>query len=193
MFDFMALSPEFNSTQIRRGAGSKPLHDTAAGWLALWEELNRAEQGLRLQINTLQMSFQGPASHALAIRITPYINWLNLNAMTALRSGQQVVKAAASYDRVCKAMVPEATIVKNRAAALTMKTTNIFGQFTTKIADLDHEYQTMWAQNAEAMMVYRNDVLAVVAATPSFTSPPSGLVGDTFPPPPSELVGDTFF
>ncbi|ALL56231.1 PPE family protein [Mycobacterium haemophilum DSM 44634] len=84
------------------------------------------------------------------------------HAGTASETAEYLHQAADAYETAVTLMVPTASIVANRAAALTMETTNLLGQFTSQIAELDGEYQKMWTTNAEAMNQYQFHIFDIM-------------------------------
>ncbi|WP_454560745.1 PPE family protein [Mycobacterium haemophilum] len=154
MPNFNALPPEVNVSNIQ-GPGSMPIRTAVKAWGDLTVELYTQMGRWKNQVSATQDSFKGPAARHFIDAANQYTSWLNGHAGTASATAVYLGLAAQAYDRAVKAMVPTSTIVANRAATLTMKTTNLLGQFTTKIMELDDEYQKMWAQNAEAMNQYQ--------------------------------------
>ncbi|WP_082129632.1 PPE family protein [Mycobacterium haemophilum] len=154
MPNFNALPPEVNASNIQ-GPGSTPIRTAVKAWGDLTVEFYTQMGRWKNQVSATQDSFKGPAARHFIGAANQYTSWLNGHAGTASATAVYLGLAAQAYDRAVKAMVPTSAIVANRAAALTMKTTNLLGQFTTKIAELDRAYQEMWAQNAAAMNEYQ--------------------------------------
>ncbi|ALL56300.1 PPE family protein [Mycobacterium haemophilum DSM 44634] len=107
------------------------------------------------QISATEELFKGKAARQFIDAAGRYGDWLTRHARTAGATAESLGQAAEAYDTAVRSMVPTSTIVANRAAALTMKSTNLLGQFTAKILELDRTYQEMWAQNADAMNTYQ--------------------------------------
>ncbi|WP_052915583.1 PPE family protein [Mycobacterium haemophilum] len=154
MPNFNVLPPEINVSNIR-GPGSKPIRIAAATWASLADELRSEAEQWRNQVIETEDLFKGGAAGNFIAAAGRYYTWLYKHAYTASVTAEYLNQAASAYETTVNLMVPTASIVANRAAALTMKTTNLLGQFTTKIMELDRAYQEMWAQNAEAMNIYQ--------------------------------------
>ncbi|AKN17887.1 PPE family protein [Mycobacterium haemophilum DSM 44634] len=99
--------------------------------------------------------FQGPAANEFRAKAGEYYNWLMQHVNTAHETAAYLHQAGQAYDAAVRSMVPYTTIAMNRTARLVLKATNLLGQFTTKISELDDEHQEMWAKNAEAMNTYQ--------------------------------------
>ncbi|ALL56270.1 PPE family protein [Mycobacterium haemophilum DSM 44634] len=154
MPNFNALPPEVNVSNIQ-GPGSKPIRTAQTAWESLAKELASAADGWGTQVSATQDSFKGPAAGYFLQAAKQYHAWLYNHAYTANCTALHLGEAAQAYDTAVRLMTPHTAIVANRATALTLKTTNFLGQFTTKIAELDRKYEKMWARNAEAMNEYQ--------------------------------------
>jgi PPE-repeat protein len=75
-------------------------------------------------------------------------------------------------------MVPPPVIKANRARRMSLASTNCLGQTSPAIADIEADYEQMWAHDADAMYAYARASAAASALT-RFSSPPcaTGLTG----------------
>lgn len=171
MLDFGALPPEVNSARIYAGPGSGPLMAAASAWNALAGELNSAATGYGTVITRLSSDgWLGPASTAMAQAAAPYVAWMSTTAAQAEHAATQAASAAGAYETALAAHVPPPLIAANRAQLAQAVMTNVFGQNTPVIAQLEAQYGEMWAQNASAMYSYAGHAAASTRVAP-FTSP----------------------
>ncbi|WP_454560746.1 PPE family protein [Mycobacterium haemophilum] len=175
MPNFNALPPEVNVSNIQ-GPGSKPIRTAQTAWESLAKELASAADGWGTQVSATQDSFKGPAAGYFLQAAKQYHAWLYNHAYTANCTAASLDEAAQAYDRAVRSMVPTSTIVANRAATLTMKTTNLLGQFANKIAELDRRYERMWARNANAMHEYQFAAFELMRQVEEKTITPAPLV-----------------
>ncbi|WP_197079870.1 PPE family protein [Mycobacterium haemophilum] len=154
MPNFNLLSPEVNVSNIK-GPGSKPIVIAQTAWRQLAQDLTLMTEQWVAQISATEELYKGKAASQFLDAAGRYGDWLAGHARTAGATAESLGQAARAYDTAVESMVPTSTIVANRAAALTMKSTNLLGQFTAKIGELDRAYQHMWAQNADAMNTYQ--------------------------------------
>ncbi|MCV7340032.1 PPE family protein [Mycobacterium haemophilum] len=161
MTNFNLLPPEVNVKSIR-GPGSKPMRTAQAAWDGLAEELYSKADEWIAQIAAAKAVFEGGAAGRFMEAAGQYHTWLNGHAKAARANVEYLAHAIHIYDATVEGMVPTSSIVANRAAALTMKTTNLLGQFTHKIVELDRAYQEMWAQNAELMNTYQSAIFDIM-------------------------------
>jgi PPE-repeat protein len=177
--DFETLPPEINSGRMYCGPGSGSimvaatawdqlagrLYDTAAYWRAVTSKLAQGPQGP-----------QGPAAIAMTQASAPYIGWLNATAAQAEHAATQAAAAASIHESALAAMVPPQVINANRAQRISLSTTNCLGQNSPAIADIDAEYEQMWATDTDAMYAYAGASADASTVTP-FTSPPATTAG----------------
>jgi PPE-repeat protein len=102
----------------------------------------------------------------------PYISWLDAAATEAAHAAAQAAAAACAHELARAAMVPPEMINTNRAKLASLATTNCLAQTSATIADIDAEYERMWADDAAAMYAYARASAGASALTP-FGSPPS--------------------
>ncbi|WP_197079810.1 PPE family protein [Mycobacterium haemophilum] len=175
MPNFNALPPEINVSNIK-GPGSKPILIAAAAWESLEQDLASAAKEWGPQIAQAYEAFQGEAANKFSEAAVRYHEWLHKHALTAKCTAEYLIQAADAYEEAVRSMVPTAPIVKNRAAAWTMKSTNLLGQFTHKIMELDDEYHEMWATNAGVMNEYQFRIFDIMRQVEETGITPAPLV-----------------
>jgi PPE-repeat protein len=167
VLDYGALPPEINSARMYSGAGSASLQAAASAWNGLAAELNSAATGYDTMITQLASDeWLGPASTSMADAAAPYVAWMNTTATQAEQAATQARAAAAAYEQVFAATVPPAVIATNRAQTAQLMSTNVLGQNTPAIAQLEAQYGQMWAQDAAAMYTYAGQSAAATKVTP---------------------------
>ncbi|OBI69181.1 PPE domain-containing protein [Mycobacterium sp. E796] len=160
--DFATLPPEINSGLMHSGPGAGSMTEAAAAWDRLAAGLYSAAQAPMLE---------GAA---------PYVNWLHTAAARAEQAGAQAAAAARAHHSALAAMVPPPAITANRAQLRSLGRGNCLAQSGPAIADVDAEYEQMWARDADAMYAYA--VAAADAATLAPFSSPPGYAGATAGP-----------
>ena len=172
MIDFGALSPEINSARMYAGAGSSSLMTAASAWSALAAELNSAALGYENVVTQLSSEeWLGPASASMASAVTPYVAWMKTTAATAEEAATKASGAAAAFEQAFASVVPPPLIAANRATLAQAVATNVLGQNTGIIAQLEAQYGEMWAQDATAMYTYAGQSATATKVT-SHTSAP---------------------
>lgn len=155
MFDFGALPPEVNSARIYAGPGSGSLMTAASAWNAIAAELQSAALSYQNVVTQLASEeWAGTASATMAAAATPYAEWLSTTAAQAEQAAIQASAAAAAYEAAFSAVVPPPVIAANRALVQQLQATNVIGQNTGVIAQLEAQYGEFWAQDAGAMANY---------------------------------------
>ncbi|BBZ13807.1 PPE family protein PPE26 [Mycobacterium branderi] len=171
MLDFGALPPEINSARIYAGPGSSSFQAAASAWNSLAAELNSAALGYDTVVTQLTSEeWLGPASAAMADAAQSHVAWLSSTAAQAEQAATQARAAAAAYDQAFAASVPPPLIAANRAQTAQLVATNVLGQNTPAIAQLEAQYGEMWAQDAAAMYGYAGQAAAATKVTP-FAAP----------------------
>jgi PPE-repeat protein len=170
--DFGALPPEINSARLYAGVGSTPLVAAASAWNALAAELNAAALGYENVVTQLAgEEWLGPASAAAAAALQPYIDWVSTTATQAEEAATQASAAAAAYENAIASIVPPPLIAANRAELAQAVATNVLGQNTGIIAQLEAQYADFWAQDAATMYSYAGNSASASTVTP-FTAAP---------------------
>jgi len=170
--DFGALMPEINSGRMYAGAGSSSLIAAASAWNALAGELHSAALGYQNVVTQLSSEgWLGPASVSMASAVTPYVTWMHSTALQAQQAGAQANAAAAAFEQAFAAVVPPPMIAANRATLAQAVATNVLGQNTGIIAQLEAQYGEMWAQDATAMYTYAGQSAVATKVTPYTAAP----------------------
>lgn len=172
MIDFGAIPPEITSARMFTGAGSGSLMTAAAAWNQAAAELHSAARGYQQTITTLSSDdWQGAASAAMADAAAPYVEWMTNTAAEAEQAASQARAAASAYDTALASTVPPPMIAANRAELTQLVPSNVFGQYTAAIAQLEAQYAEMWAQDASTMYNYAGQSAAATKVTPFAAAP----------------------
>ncbi|ORA07398.1 PPE family protein [Mycobacterium arosiense] len=177
MVDYGAFPPEFNSARIYSGPGSGSFLAAASAWSALSAELNSSARSYDNVITSLNSEeWLGTASTAMAQAAAPYVAWLTTTAAQAEEAATQARSAAAAYESALAASVPPPLIAANRTQATQLQATNVLGQNTPLIAQLEAQYGEYWAQDAAAMYGYAGQSASATKVTqfqkaPEVTNP----------------------
>ncbi|OBH55912.1 PPE family protein, partial [Mycobacterium sp. E2479] len=177
--DFGAFPPEFNSARIYSGPGSGSFVAAASAWSALAAELNSAALSYENVITALSSEeWTGTASTAMAQAAAPYIAWMTTTAAQAEETATQARSAASAYEAALASSVPPPVIAANRMQSQQLQATNVLGQNTPLIAQLEAQYGEMWAQDAGAMYSYAGQSATATKVAPFQKAPettnPSG-------------------
>jgi PPE-repeat protein len=170
--DYGAFPPEFNSARIYSGPGSGSFVAAASAWSALAAELNSAALSYDNVITALNSEeWQGTASTAMAQAAQPYVAWLTTTAAQAEEAATQARSAAAAYETALASSVPPPLIAANRTQVTQLQSTNVLGQNTPLIAQLEAQYGEYWAQDAGAMYSYAGQSATATKHTPFQNAP----------------------
>ena len=154
------------------GAGSSSLTTAASTWNALAAELNSAALGYQNVVTQLSSEeWLGPASTSMASAVTPYVTWMKTTATQAEQAAAQANAAAAAFEQAFASVVPPPLVAANRATLAQAVATNVLGQNTGVIAQLEAQYGQMWAQDATAMYSYAGQSAAATKVTPYSAAP----------------------
>src|SRR5665213_2022828 len=172
MIDFGALPPEVNSARMYAGAGSTSLTTAASAWRSLAAELNSAALGYENVITQLSSEeWLGPASTKAAQALTPYVTWMKTTATQAEQAASQLDSASAAFESAFGSVVPPPLIAQNRALLTQALQTNVLGQNTNVIAQLESQYGQMWAQDAGTLYNYAAQSSTATKVTPFQSAP----------------------
>jgi PPE-repeat protein len=152
--NFATLPPEINSGRMYSGPGAGSMTEAATAW-------DRLAAGL----------YAAAAQTGMTEATAPYINWLNATAARAQHAAAQAAAAASAHPSALAAMVPPRAITANRTRRFSLAKDNCLGQTSPAIADIDAEYEHMWARDADAMYAYAGAAADAATLAP-FTSPP---------------------
>ncbi|MCA2232484.1 PPE family protein [Mycobacterium intracellulare subsp. intracellulare] len=170
--DYGAFPPEFNSARIYSGPGSGSLVSAASAWSALAAELNSAALSYEQVVTSLSSEeWLGTASAMMAQAVEPYIAWMTSAAAQAEEAATQARAAAAAYEAALSSSVPPPLVASNRMQSKLLQATNVLGQNTPLIAQLEAQYGEYWAQDAGAMYSYAGQSSSATKQTP-FKEPP---------------------
>jgi PPE-repeat protein len=149
------LPPEIISALMYAGPGSASLQAAASAWNGLAAELSSAATGYNTVITQLAGDeWLGQASTSMAQAAAPYVAWMNTTAAKAEAAATSAQAAAAAYETARAAVVPPQLVALNRTETAQLLATNVLGQNTPAIAQLQAIYGEMWAQDVAAMQSY---------------------------------------
>ncbi|OMC21798.1 PPE family protein [Mycobacterium colombiense] len=171
MLDFGALPPEFNSARMYSGPGPASMMAAAWAWNMLAAELDSAATAYDTVITQLTSEeWMGPASRQMADAAKPYLAWMRTSAAQAEQAATSARAAVGAYETAFAATVPPPLIEANRTLLAQAISTNVLGQNTPLITQLEAQYGEMWAQDAAAMYGYAAQTAPTAEVTP-FTEP----------------------
>ncbi len=165
--DFATLPPEINSGLMYSGPGAGSMMRAAAAWETLAARLVSAAADYRA-VTAALAGGEGAACTQAAAR---YVDWLDAVAARSEHAAIQLKAAAGAHQSAFTATVPPPEIAGNRAQRMSLVSTNCLGHSSTAIANLDAEYDAMWARNVDAMHAYAEAATGAVAVAP-FPAPP---------------------
>jgi PPE-repeat protein len=172
LVDFGALPPDVNSARMYAGAGSTSMTTAASAWRSLAAELNSAAQGYENVITQLSSEeWLGPASTKAAQALTPYVTWMKTTAAEAEHTASQLDSASAAFESAFASVVPPPLIAQNRALLTQALQTNVLGQNTNVISQLEAQYSQMWAQDASTLYNYAAQSSTATKVTPFQSAP----------------------
>jgi PPE-repeat protein len=160
------------SALIHSGPGAESLANAAAAWQQLSANLEDAADNFASSLSSMDETWYGPSSAAMVQSVTPYLTWLRTTAQQAQQTAAAAQSAAAAFNSVQASVVPTATVSANRMRLVQLLATNGFGRNLPAIAQTESEYQTMWANNSEAMTRYQA-ASSQASSLPQLTSPTS--------------------
>ncbi|WP_345317545.1 PPE family protein, partial [Mycobacterium paraffinicum] len=153
--------------------GSGSLMTAASAWNAIAAELQSAALSYQNVVTQLASEeWAGTASATMAAAATPYAEWLATTAAQAEQAAVQASSAAAAYEAAFSAVVPPPVIAANRALVQQLQATNVIGQNTGAIAQLEAQYGEFWAQDAGAMANYSVQSTAATKGITQFQAAP---------------------
>ncbi len=172
MIDFGAIAPEINSARMYSGPGSSSLVAAASAWNGLAAELNSAALSYDKVVTALSSEeWLGPVSASMAAAVQPYVAWMSTTAAQAEQAAAQARAAAAAYESALASTVPPPLVAANRTETAQAIATNVLGQNTGIIAQLEAQYAQMWAQDATAMYAYAAQSSTATKVTPYKNAP----------------------
>jgi PPE-repeat protein len=172
LVDYGTLPPEVHSARMYAGAGSTSLTTAASAWRSLGAELNSAASGYENVITQLSSEeWLGAASAKAAQALTPYVTWMKTTGAQAEHTASQLDSAAAAFEAAFASVVPPPLIAQNRALLAQAKATNVLGQNSGVISQLESQYGHFWAQNASTMYNYAAHSSNAAKVTPFKSAP----------------------
>ncbi len=171
--NFAMLPPEANSGRLNDGPGPGTLIEAAAAWERLAVRLYTTAADYRAVTSRLRAVWDGRASTLITEAAADYVEWLDAAAARADGAATAAAAAVAAHETALAATVPPPEIEANRALRASLVATNCLGQNGPSIADLDADYEQMWARDAEAMYAYAGASAEAAAAMTAFASPPT--------------------
>src|SRR6185312_1418038 len=153
------------------GPGPASMMTAAWAWNMLAAELDSAANAYDTVITQLTSEgWMGPASTQMANAARPYVAWMRTSAAQAEQAATSARAAAGAYETAFTATVPPPLIETNRTLLTQAISTNVLGQNTPLITQLEAQYGEMWAQDAAAMYGYAAQTAPTAEVTP-FTEP----------------------
>ena len=161
MVDYGGIPPDVTSALMYAGSGSTSLQAAASAWNSLSAELSSAAADYDTVVNRLASEeWLGQSSSAMASAVQPYVQWMGNTAAQAETAATQARAAAAAYEQAFAATVPPPLIAANRAELTQALQTNVLGQNSNIIAQLQQQYSEFWAQDAAMMYQYASQSAA---------------------------------
>jgi PPE-repeat protein len=149
--NFATLPPETNSGLMYSGPGAGSMMRAALAWETLAARLFTAAADYRAITAQLETGAERPALTEAATR---YADWLDAVAARSEHAAARLKAATLAYQSAFTATVPPPAVAGNRARRMSLVSANCLGQMSAAIANVDAEYDAMWAQNADAMRAY---------------------------------------
>jgi PPE-repeat protein len=169
--DYGGIPPDVTSALMYAGSGSTSLQAAASAWNSLSAELSSAAADYDTVVTRLASEeWLGQSSSAMASAVQPYVQWMGNTAAQAETAATQARAAAAAYEQAFAATVPPPLIAANRAELTQALQTNVLGQNSNLIAQLEQQYSEFWAQDAAMMYQYANQS-AAASKVANFASP----------------------
>lgn len=169
--EYGTLPPEINSGRMHSGPGAQSIVAAGEAWDRLADQLADVAAGYAAVRSQLGWTAHHPAP--IARGLADLTAWLSATAARARQAACYAKVAARAHDSAFAATVSRDVIESNRRQRRALATTNHLGQASGAIADVDADYEQMWAQDAAAMYAYARASAAVAAALTPFSSPPA--------------------
>jgi PPE-repeat protein len=169
--DYLFQPPEINSFRMYAGPGASSLLAAAGTWDAVSAELGTTAEGYDSVVSGLDLQWRGPASQMMTVAATEYIGWLQRTAELTRQTAMQLRAVAAAYEQARATTIPPMAVTSNRTRQAALVATNILGQNTAAISQLDLQYAQYWAQDATAMSSYDTSSRAATTQLQKFSSP----------------------
>lgn len=173
VLDFGALPPETTSRRMHSGPGAESMMDAARAWRVLGAQLSDMALSYRAVLTGLELGEQSASAGARPHAVAAYLAWLDAIAAQAQETAIQAKVAASAYGLTLAEVVAPQMIDANRLQRIWLAATNCLGQITPAIAQVEADYERMWAQDAAAMYAYARASAAIWKLKPFSSPPPS--------------------
>ncbi|MCV7032637.1 PPE family protein [Mycobacterium sherrisii] len=168
--EYGTLPPEIHSARMHSGPGARSFGAAAEAWDRLATQLADMAAGYGAVCSRLGWTAHDAAP--IARGLADYTTWLSATAARARQAALCAKVTAHIHDSTFAATVAPDVIATNRRRNRALAVDNPLGQASVAIAEVDADYEQMWAQDAAAMYAYARASAAVAALSP-FSSPPS--------------------
>lgn len=145
--------------------------NAAKAWGELGAQLHEIVGTYKALISALTLRVQDPSAMAIVRAVTPYLAWFESTATLAEQAAIQAKAAAGAYGLALAATVSPHAIKANRLQRISLAAMNFLGQSSPAVADIEADYEQMWAQDAAAMHAYARASADASKVTP-FSPPP---------------------
>jgi PPE-repeat protein len=174
VMEFMSFAPpEVTSALIHSGPGAESLIEASVAWQQLGSNLEESAASSAVAVSSLTGVWQGPSALAMTQAVEPYLTWLRTTAQQSLQTASSALAAATAFNSVRAAVAPVAQVTANRTRLAHLLATNMLGINLPAIAQTEHQYQVIWANNSAAMSRYQAASTQATAQLAQFSSPPS--------------------
>ena len=166
-------SPEVTSALVRSGPGAESLIEASVAWQQLGSNLEESAASGAVAVSSLTGVWQGPSALAMTQAVEPYLTWLRTTAQQSRQTASSALAAATAFNSVRAAVASVAQVTANRTRLAHLLATNMLGINLPAIAQTEHQYQVIWANNSAAMSRYQAASTQATAQLAQFSSPPS--------------------
>lgn len=166
--------PEVNSGRWELGTGPETWVAASAVWTSFAEIVATATASLMGEIATMTgATLTGMTSVSMLASSVPFFGWLAHMESTALMHSLACATVAQAWGQCTAGIIPLPVVNQNRITEAALQATNIFGQNSPAIAEMDREYAQFWTQDGASMMDY--DAAVSLATVPKMVMPPPPL------------------
>ncbi len=169
-----ASTPEMNAGVIETGSTSATWASASAAWMGL-ASATLATLGITsAQMNASLASMSGVRSAVHSAATPPFLAWLGGLAGIAFKQAAVCAVVAEGYGIARTTMIPSVQSINNRVREAAAEASNIFGQNTPLIMELNAEYGVYTVDNATIGNTYGEVVTAATLPVPIPPPPPLG-------------------
>lgn len=166
--------PEINSGRWEAGSGPETWMMASEVWTNFAELVLMATTGLMGEIALMTgVTLTGMTSVSMMASSVPFFAWLGELEMTALLHAAACATVAEAWATTTAGIIPLPVVNQNRITEASLEASNVFGQNSPAIAEMNREYAQFWTQDGMSMTDY--DGAVQVATAPKFVSPPPPL------------------